>query len=111
MINPNDLPVAPETSADILRLPMGENDSGADTVRGYLVALLAQLWLHGDNFSGKRPFGSGGWEADLYKPLVVAGLIDGELDPDYGYVDEVDADAADVLILAAIEHLNHRSQR
>lgn len=31
------------TPAEILALPMPENDAGATTVRGYLIALLATL--------------------------------------------------------------------
>lgn len=55
--------------ADILRLPMQPNDSGAITIGGYLQALLARLWTDGEGFSGKRPFGNSGWEDDLLEAL------------------------------------------
>lgn len=70
----------------ILNLPLPPNDSGADTVRGYLIALLAGVWTEGEGFSGKRPFGNSSWEGDLYIALVRAGAIEGELDSD-GYLE------------------------
>lgn len=90
----------------ILDCPMnpGTNDAGAATVREYLAALLAELWKEGEAFSGKRPFGNSGWEWDVYAALVAAGLVDGVLDED-GYLDEVDAQQADRLILRAIASL------
>jgi Protein of unknwon function (DUF3310) len=39
----------------VLDLDIGDNLSGATTVRGYL---LAKLWTEADDFKGKRPFGS-----------------------------------------------------
>jgi hypothetical protein len=74
------------------------------TVRAYLKILLATLWTKAEGFSGKRPFGNGGWQFDIYKALLVAGLIDGKLDSD-GYVEEADLKAADRLILGAIERM------
>jgi len=65
---------------EILDLPLPPNESGAGTVRGYLIALLAALWAEGEGFSGKRPFGSSGWEDDLYTALAQAGVIEGETD-------------------------------
>src|SRR5689334_2072025 len=77
---------SPASPGAILDLPLPPNDSGADTVRGYLIALLAAVWTEGEGFSGKRPFGNSGWEDDLYAALVRAGMIEGELDPD-GYLE------------------------
>lgn len=88
-------------SAAVLALPMGGNDAGATTVRGYLIALLSELWREGEGFSGKRPFGNSGWHYELYRPLIVAGLVDGELD-EWGGVERVDAAIADELIADAI---------
>lgn len=93
------------TPAQVLALPLDPgNDSGADTVRGYLVALLAEVWRHGEGFGGKRPFGNSGWQYDLYRPLLKAGYITGSLDED-GYVEDVDDRAGDRLIAEAIESL------
>ena len=77
-------------------------DSGAGmniTIRDYLRILLEKLWLEKDSFSSKRPFGNGGWERDIYKPLVVAGLIEGDVD-DWGsvYVDREHRDDADAYV-------------
>jgi hypothetical protein len=92
------------TPEQLLDLPLPENDSGASTVRGYLVALLTTLWEEEEGFSGKRPFGNSGWQYDLYAPMIEAGIVGGEIDED-GYVERADAAAADKLILAAIQSL------
>jgi len=90
----------------ILSLPLTENDSGAKTVRGYLVALLLELWREKEGFDGKRPFGNSGWEFDIYKPLIAAKIIKGALDND-AYILHVDSAAGDRAINAAICALIH----
>lgn len=68
-------------------------DAGGDmTIREYLGALLTELWNRGEGFSGKRPFGNGGWEYGIYEVLIREGAVEGTLDED-GYVDEF-SDAA-----------------
>ena len=62
---------------------------GEVSIRDYLTTLLLRVWDEGESFSGKRPFGNSGWEYDLYKPLIAANVIKGELDED-GYIDGVD---------------------
>lgn len=88
----------------ILDCPTGENDAKAETVREYLVALLVTLWVEGEGFSGKRPFGNSAWEYEVYTALIRAELVEGKLDED-GYIEEVDALGADKLILRAIRFL------
>lgn len=61
------------TGEEILDLPMAENDSGADTIRGYLKALLHKLWDEDEGFSGKRPFGNSGWYRDLIDTVDESG--------------------------------------
>lgn len=97
------------TPEQVLDLPMEKNDSGADTIRGYLVNLLAEVWEHQEGFSGKRPFGNGGWEYDLYLPLIKADVIHGALDDD-GYFDHCDDRAGDAVIAAAIQALGEAVQ-
>ena len=92
------------TPEQVLALPLPDNDSGADTVRGYLVELLRIVWDEKEGFSGKRPFGNSSWQYDLYKPMIDAGWITGAFDQ-YGYVEHVDSRAADALIDAAIRAL------
>lgn len=97
------------TPAEILELPLEENDSGADTVRGYLVALLDDLWIGKEGFSPKRPFGNSSWEWDIYAALVRAGLAENPFDED-GYVDpervqQFDRAECDRLIGQAIKAL------
>jgi hypothetical protein len=89
--------------ADVLACPMDDNDAGADTIRAYLVALLAELWKQGEGFGGKRPFGNSGWEYELYGALAKAGYVKATFDD--GYLDDVDIKAGDRLIAAAIESL------
>ncbi len=92
------------TPQQILDLPMEPNDSGADTVRGYLVALLTKLWQEGDGFSGKYPFGNSAWKWGLYAALVTAGYANNPFNED-GYVtsdNDFDEPAAKRLIAEAI---------
>ena len=89
---------------DILSLPMGKNDADAETVGDYLVELLLSLWIQGEGFSGKRPFGNSGWEYELYYPLVKAGVIWGEINED-GDLVSYDFAAANEKIIEAIESM------
>jgi hypothetical protein len=92
----------------ILDCPMSENDSGATTIRGYLIALLAGVWAEEEGFSGKRPFGNSGWKYDIYDALAKAGLIQATLDED-GFIDQLDDDQkqqAHKLIVSAINVLD-----
>lgn len=88
---------------EILGLPMRPNDSGAVTIRGYLIALLRELWIKEEGFGGKRPFGNSGWQHDLYTPLVVAGVIPGRVDED-GWLLDCDYKQGHEIILEAIEY-------
>jgi hypothetical protein len=101
---------AEETMTEsVLDLPIEGNDVDATTVRGYLLELLAALWRQGEEFSSKRPFGSGGWEYPVYEALLRAGLVAGKFDED-GYVQEVDDETADALICRAVRDvLGHRA--
>jgi hypothetical protein len=95
------------TPQQILDIPMEDNDSGADSIRGYLVALLTAVWEEGEGFSGKRPFGNSSWEYDLYIALANAGQVTLTLDED-GYVEEFPSDQRDIanqLIADAIQAL------
>lgn len=99
------------TPQQVLDLGLPENDSGARTVRGYLVTLLMTLWREEECFSGKRPFGNSSWQYDLYQPIGRAGMVSMTFDED-GYADkfsQAEQDKADRLILAAIEALGSRS--
>lgn len=92
------------TPQELLDFPLPTNDSGATTVRGYLVALLSVLWRDEEGFSGKRPFGNSSWQYEVYNPLVRAGIVPGRLDED-GYIEEFDYRPADELIQKAIAAL------
>lgn len=88
----------------VLDIPMSDNDADAETVGGYLQALLLRLWRAGEDFNSKRPFGNSGWQFEVYAALVVHGAVNGSITDD-GELDEVDDRAADDLIAAAITEL------
>jgi hypothetical protein len=103
---PDDRP----TPRQVLDLALPENASGATTVRGYLIALLHDLWREEDGFSGKRPFGNSGWQYDIYAPMGRAGWIVMTLDED-GYVEDFTAEEhrkAESLVLSAIHALGEQ---
>ncbi len=97
--------ISSETARQVLGLPLPDNDTGTATVRDYLVALLTELWREEAGFSSKRPFGTGGWQYDVYVPMIRAGLVAGTLDEDDDPGDDFDYREADKLILAAIDQL------
>lgn len=98
------------TGKDVLKIKMVENDAGAKTIREYFVSLLWELWVEGESFSGKRPFGNSGWEYEIYQSLAKAGAIeatyypkdDDEEEPE---IDSYDEKTANRLIKLAIESL------
>jgi hypothetical protein len=98
--------ISPETAVQVLDLPMPEgNDADAATIRDYLVALVRQVWVENEGFSGKRPFGNSGWQDDLYVTIMRAGLVNGSIDVWNELGEDFDEPAADALILAAIDEL------
>jgi hypothetical protein len=93
------------TARRVLDLPLGDNDADAATVRDYLIALVRQVWVENEDFSGKRPFGNSDWQYDLYVPIMRAGLVNGSIDIWNELGEDFDKPAADALILAAIDEL------
>jgi hypothetical protein len=85
----------------ILDCPMVENDADAATLKEYLGLLLSTLWLQGDDFSSKRPFGNSDWQWKVYESLAKEELVLATFDED-GYIDEIDVYYVDELILQAI---------
>ena len=65
---------------NILDIEMQPNDDGAKTIGEYLIALARNVWIEGEGFSGKRPFGNSGWQWEVYCALAEAGAIDGYRD-------------------------------
>lgn len=82
---------------EFLLCPMEPNDSGYATVGGYLTALLATLFWEGEGFSGKRPFGNGGWESDVARAWVRKGLLPGEITHDKWGDEDVEYNDTDFL--------------
>lgn len=88
----------------VLDCPMVENDALAATVKEYLGLLLSTLWLLGDLFSAKRPFGNSDWQWKIYESLAKAGIIPAVWDEE-GYLEDINRYAADELILLAIREM------
>lgn len=63
----------------------------------YFLLLGKTVWNEGEGFSGKRPWGNSGWEAEVYGALAEAGFVNGKKDED-GYWETFDTEAADKLI-------------
>lgn len=98
--------ITDEVVQKVLLCPMQENSAQAATVGEYLSLLLSTLWIQGEGFSGKRPFGESSWEYEVYTALATEELIDGLILDEDGYLDEFSADdryAADELVLQTIQ--------
>lgn len=96
------------TPQQVLDLALPANDSGASTVRGYLIALLHDLWREEAAFHGHSPFGNSGWQYDIYVPMARAGWITITFDDDDYYVMDFPAEehrVAESLVLSAIRAL------
>lgn len=87
----------------ILDVEMVETDAEVKTIRDYFVRLMTELWEEGEGFSGKRPFGNSGWEYEIYVSLAHAGVIEAEIDEEYGDVIDFDRDTADKYVSMAIK--------
>jgi len=90
------------TNDEILNLRI-DNDAFDEnmTIKGYLHLLLKTLWEEGECFSGHRPFDNSGWQYDLYKPLIQAYIISGEIDED-GDIENFDKEEANRVVLELI---------
>ena len=87
---------------NILDEKFESNDfDGEITVREYMFKLLEALFLEGECFSGKRPFGNSGWEHDIIKVLIKTKMVDGSLDED-GFIEEVDDRKSTQIIIEKI---------
>ena len=78
------------------------------TVKGYLKRLLYTLWEEEDGFSGKRPFGNGGWQFEVIYALIEDGYISGRVKYDgegYPTDSEFDRKEAHQFILGLIANL------
>ena len=99
-----EIEVVSRKYADIIDLPIGYNDADTDTIGGYLRALLRQLWIEEDGFSGKRPFGNSGWKAPVEEALISGAFVNGKLDEE-GFISKIDSSASDTLMLEVIKEL------
>lgn len=91
------------TSKEILDIQFYSTDlKRSITIREYLKKILIVLFIVGDEFSGKRPFGNSGWKQDLEVALIQNNIIEGSLDDD-GFV--ATSEGFESVILSIIEEL------
>lgn len=83
------------------------SDCDATTLREYFHTLLLTLWLEGEGFSGKRPFGNSGWDGDVYLALVEMKAVNGKIlsDEGHSYLDSCDYDKANKLVVKLIAEM------
>lgn len=90
------------TQEEILNLQIEFNHTGEFvTVREWFIRLFSQLWIEGEGFNGKRPFGNSGWNFELYAVLIKNNIIAGKLD-EYGYVEDINTDEAKEFVLKTL---------
>lgn len=53
---------------------------GKVRIRDFLRELMLVLWIKGERFDSKWPWGNSGWQLDFYEALVAAKVIEGDLD-------------------------------
>lgn len=90
-----------------LQLDVETNRLGSEpiTLRAYLKELTKTVWTEGEGFEGKRAFGNSGWQADLGRALIEAGMEDlGEVDY-YGDIQTLDWPKLDKFIQDCIDAL------
>jgi hypothetical protein len=95
-----------------LNAPMKySNDFDDIKVVDWLYKLLQTLWDEEEGFSGKRPFGNGGWSSGLIYSLVDCGYIPGAINRDEDgdlYDCTYDSHEADRLISDLIKYAFYR---
>lgn len=98
---------------DVMALELEESVKFAKvtTIGDYLKALLSELWIREEAFSGKRPFGNSGWKYDIYQTLLKNRLVtgvyyDAQEDESWIEIHEVDQEHADRIISECIWSLN-----
>ncbi len=89
------------TGLEILALPMRSNDADAATIHDYLRSLLHAVWNEAEGFSGKRPFGNGGWDHELEDALVRGEALPGNIVD--GYAEATSSKDVDRAITLAID--------
>ena len=92
------------TNDEILELKCGQMDFKHISIRQHLHELMSTLWEEGEGFSGKKPFGNSGWEYDLYKPLVIHGIVKGDVD-EYGDIENFSHKECHRIIDSLIDHI------
>lgn len=60
------------------------------TIYQWFNVIIWHLWVQGEEFDSKRPFGNSDWKHDILVALVKHGEIDGTYDSDFDIV-EIDS--------------------
>ena len=90
---------------EVLDIKIESRDIGDTTLRGYLRQLLLTLWIEEEGFSGKRPFGNSGWQGDVEIALIKNGYVEGKIDKDEGWLEEVNVAQVKASMLKVIKHM------
>jgi hypothetical protein len=88
----------------IKKVELRGTDIGDVTLNEFLRRLLLGVFIDGECFSGKRPFGNSGWEYSIYEALIRDGLIEGKLDSD-GYVEKMNREKGEEFVKAYIDQI------
>lgn len=90
---------------EILNLKFRSQDLYTEiSIRDYFKKQLSTLWMEGERFSGKRPFGNSGWDYEVYTCLIKNGVLPGHLDED-GWIEEFDENEGQILVQKLIQLL------
>lgn len=87
---------------EIFNLPVMRHDLGETIpLRQFFHELFTLLWTENEAFNSKSPWGSSGWDYDVYATLIQHGLITGKLDED-GFVEHHNEEQAQQFVLKNI---------
>lgn len=99
---------------EILNLRVEDYDL---TIAEFFESCMMALWMEGESFSGKRPFGNSGWEYDIINALAAGDFIkskkkifDGGGFADYTEytISDQERKKADKIIKGVIKHIFNR---
>lgn len=67
------------------------------TIGEWMKRMLLTLFHEEEGFSGKRPFGNSSWKHDAQIALVRIGLVDGDIDREEGWLNDINDEQCETL--------------